>query len=705
MHGLNALFNPEKVAVIGASRSPKKIGNAILHNLIRSRFPGKIIPVNPREEEIAGIKCYPSMTEVPFPVDLGIIVVPEKAVLSVAEDCGKAGCKALIVITAGFKETGSEGLRRERDLVSICRKYNMRMLGPNCVGLMDTHTPLNASFARGFPKEGNISFISQSGAMVLSILDWSFDLDLGFSRFISLGNKADLNEIDFIQSCIEDPYTRAIICYLEDVTDGKRFLEICSEAGRKKPIIVFKAGTSSAGARAASSHTGALAGSNRAYDTAFRQCGIMRAAEMNELFELAVAFAHQPLPQSERVAIITNAGGPAIIATDAVERYGLTISRFEKETIEKLRQNLPPESNFYNPVDVLGDAPEERYRLALETVFSDPNVDNVLVLLCPTAVTEPEETARTLLKIKEKYAEKTLFAVYMGGRTLEAGKKILTGSGIPTFSYPEPAARAVRGMVHFVRHVESSRRQETPVDPGPLDRDAVEEILEQAAVDRRLVLLGHECSAVAQAYGIPVSPIILAESAEEAGEIAEQIGFPVVLKISSPRISHKSDVGGVAVGLQNRSQVERTFQSMVDRVRRLLPEVPIYGVEVQKMVDSGTEVIIGMSRDVQFGPLIVFGLGGIYVNLLEDASFRFASRLNTREAIEEMISETKAHTILRGYRGKKKGDIPALIDAVARVARLALDFEEITEMDLNPVRVFPRGLSALDIKITINREK
>jgi acetyltransferase len=699
MDELSFLFNPKHVAVIGASSSPKKIGYAIVDNLIKSGYKGEIYPINPKEKEIAGLKCYPSIDKINKPVDLAVISIPAERAVEAARQCGEAGVKGLIVITAGFKEIGKEGAKRERELQAICRRYNMRMIGPNCVGVMDTHTPVNASFSRGLPNQGHISFISQSGAMLLAILDWSFTMGMGFSRFVSLGNKADLDEIDIIESCALDPQTRVIICYLEDVTDGERFVRVCSEASKKKPIIILKSGTSSAGAQAASSHTGALAGSNRAYDTAFRQSGVLRVEDMNELFDLARAFATQPLPAGNRVAIVTNAGGPAIIATDAIEQYGLAMARFTKETLDSLRENLPAEGNIYNPVDILGDANDDRYRFALEKVLQDENVDSVLVLVCPTASTEPEKTAHTIIEMRKKNPKKPILAVYMGGRDLAAGADILTKNGIPNFTFPEPAVKAIDGLVRYSSFQKTVHAEKVALTG--IEREIVKSTFYDVLKDKRVVLLGHETSKVAEAYGIPVSPVRLATSEDEAAAIAEEIGYPVVLKISSPKITHKTDVGGVEVGLQDSAAVKRAYRNIMERVQRYMPDAPIYGVEAQKMVGEGVETIIGITRDVQFGPLVVFGLGGIYVNLFEDVSFRLASALDSREAVEEMIAETKAYSLLKGYRGKKPADMDALIDAILRTARLALDFPEITEMDINPLRVHTKGASALDVKITI----
>ncbi len=704
MKELNYMFNPKQVAVIGASRSPQKIGHAILENIINSGFKGEIYPVNPKEEEISGLKSFCSVKDIGKPVELAVISVPAAHVVKVAEECGEAGVKGLIVITAGFKEIGSEGLKQERRLIEICQEYDMRMLGPNCVGLMDTHTPVNASFANGFPDEGNITFISQSGAMLVSILDWSFEMGMGFSRFISLGNKADLNEIDFIESCAADPQTKVILCYVEDIADGNRFIEVCKKASKSKPIIILKSGTSTAGAQAASSHTGALAGSDRAYEAAFKQCGVLRVESMNELFDLARAFSTQPLPHNSRVAIVTNAGGPAILTTDAVEKYDLRMSRFKKDTVDKLRKNLPDEANIYNPVDIIGDAMNDRYHFALKTVLEDNNVDCALVLLCPAALTEPEKTAETIVKLSKDFAEKPVMSVYMGGKTLAEGKKYLTDNGIPDFTFPEPSVRSLQGMVRYADYI-AEKPPVKKVKLTGINEDSVRRIINHVLKDKRVVLLGHEASEVMTAYGIPASRSLLATSEDEAAKIGTEIGFPVALKISSPKIAHKTDVGGVEIGIYSEKEIRNAYRRIMEKVTYYLPDAPIHGIEVQNMVDDGVEIIIGMSRDIQFGPLIVFGLGGIYVNLMEDVTFRLASALDNVEEAKKMITETKAYTLLKGYRGKKQADMNALTDAILRTARLVSDFSEITEMDINPVRVHHQGATALDIKITIEKKE
>ncbi len=699
MKELESLFNPSAVAVLGASRSRQKLGNAVLRNIIDSGYPGKIFPVNPKEKEIEGLPCYPSVGAIPDPVDAAVIVVPSRLVKPLAEECGKKGIKHLIVITAGFREVGEEGWRAERELLQVCKKYGMRMVGPNCLGIIDTHTPLNATFATGFPLRGEIAFISQSGALCLAILDWSLDKGIGFSRFVSLGNKADLNESDFILSAAFDPHSRVIACYIEDVSDGRQFLAACSQATRRVPVLVYKAGTSQAGARAASSHTGALAGSDVAYETAFRQCGVLRARDMAQLFDWALAFSTQPLPRGKRVAVVTNSGGPGIITTDNVEARGLEMARFQKETIDRLRERLPAEANLYNPVDVIGDADPDRFAFALRTVAADPGVDSLIAILTPTAVIEPEETARRIIAVRQETPDKPLAAVFLGGPEVQEAVSQLSKAGIPSYTFPEPAVSAIEGLTRYAQLRARDRGRVVTFDD--VDRQRVREIFREVREDGRTVLLATEAAEVARAYGIPVAPSALASQPDEAERIAKELGFPVALKVMSPRILHKTDVGGVRLGLNSPEAVRSAFVSILDAVSRHLPGVTIYGIQVQKMVDPGTELIIGLNRDNQFGPLLACGLGGIYVNLLRDVAFRLAWQLTDTD-IQEMLQETKAYTLLRGFRGEPPKDVDAVVEALARTAQLARDFPEIAELDMNPVMVYERGLAALDVKITID---
>lgn len=699
MTDLHGFFNPRSVAIVGASKTPGKIGNAIVKNIINSGFPGNIYPVNPKAEKIEGLACYSDIFSIQDPIDLVVVTIPAARVLDVAQTCADKGVKHLVVITAGFKEVGKAGLDLEKKLVEICQEHGINMLGPNCVGMMNTHAKLNASFSGAYPKQGDIAFISQSGAMLVAILDWSIKTGLGFSKVVSLGNKAQLNEADLIEAAAQDPTTKVILCYIEDVADGEHFLQVAARATREKPVIILKSGTSQAGAIAASSHTGALAGSDLAYETAFRQCGVIRAHSMPELFDLAIAFSSQPIPSNANVAVVTNAGGPGIVATDTVEDKGLNMARFTKETIDQLRNNLPAESNIYNPVDVLGDAGADRYHLALEKVLADPSVGSAVVLVCPTAVTDPMPTAQAIVNLHRQYPTKPILTAYMGGPMLAAGAELLSNEGIPCYTFPEPAIAAISGMNRYAQL--RKNKYDTEDIKIEVDNDTVQSVFETVRQDGRLVLLGSEAYRVVSAYGIPAAPVELATSPGEAVALAEKIGYPVVMKVASPKILHKTDVGGVKINLTSADEVKNGYIEINENIQRYLPEVIIYGIEVQKMMPKGVELIVGMSRDVQFGPLIAFGLGGIYVNLLKDVSFRLARGITYKE-IERMLTETKAYTLLRGYRGEKPADIEALVDIIARVSMLVTHFNEITEMDINPIFAYPQGASALDIKITIS---
>ena len=697
--GLKAIFKPESVAVIGASRTPGKVGHTLLRNLMECGYGGEIYPINPHADEILGVKCYPSVLEVPGDVDLAVIAIPAPLVLQVAEECGRKGVKALIVISAGFRETGREGAERERRLLEIARCYGMRVQGPNCLGVIDTYTPLNLSFAPAMPKRGSIAFISQSGALGTAALDWAMGEGIGFSHFISLGNKADLDEVDFLEALGGDESVKAIILYVESIEQGQRFIEVAGDVSRRKPIIVLKGGISKAGSRAAGSHTGALVGSYTAYKAAFRKSGVLSTEGVEELFNYAVALTEQPLPRGEGVAIVTNAGGPGIVFTDLCERYGVELARLSPETHRALREGLPPEAATGNPIDVLGDARADRYRYALERVLADVHVHAAAVILTPQAMTESLGTARVIVEMRERFPEKPLLAVFMGGGEVEEAARYLKEHGVPCFDFPEKAVRTLSALYTYARYLK--RPVERPTRFEDVDFDRVREILQGAREDGRVVLLPHEASEVVRAYGVEAPEMRVATSEAEAVNHAEELGYPVVLKIVSPDILHKTDIGGVVLNLSSAEEVRSAYRGIMARVSRHMPQARLYGVLVSKMVPQGREMIIGMSRDVQFGPLIMFGLGGIYVNFLRDVSFALAP-LSRREAAE-MIRETKAYTLLRGIRGEKPADLRALEEVILRVGQLSVDFPEILEMDINPLMVYEegRGCIAVDVKITL----
>ncbi len=694
-----AFFSPSSVAVIGASRSEGAVGHEIVRNLKNCGYTGKIFPINPKAEKILGLKCYHSLLDVEDNVELGIVAVPAEIVAEVAEDAGKRGVKGLIVISAGFKEIGIEGMEREADLLKICKRYNMRLLGPNCLGLINTYTPLNASFAPKMPSRGGIAFISQSGALCTAILDWAAEEEVGFSNIISLGNMADMDETDFMELLAEDPMTKVILIYLEGIKDGRRFLEISPKVTRKKPVVILKSGVSDAGARAAASHTGSIAGSGVAYDAAFRKCGVLRAKSIEELFNLGIAFSSQPIPKGRSVVIITNAGGPSIVAADACSQHNLKMAWLSPGTIDSLRQGLPEEASWTNPVDILGDALADRYKFALETVLSDRFVDSAVVILTPQAMTQPIETAKQIVTIKSKFPEKPILAVFMGGERVREAIKILKKAGIPVYPHPEKAVSTLSGIIEYGEIL--NRRIDESFPTFDVDRESVRRIIERVKRERRVNLLSVEARQIVQAYGIPVPPSELAQDVRQAVEAANRIGYPLAMKIVSPQILHKTDIGGVKLNLKSEEEVVKAFNEIMRNANLFMPEARIFGVEVQKMVPVGREVIVGMNRDIQFGPLIMFGLGGIYVNILKDVSFRLAP-ISTQEAYE-MITETKSYALLRGVRGEKSADINAITDTILRISQLSMDFKEIAEIDINPLFVYEdnKGVLALDVKITI----
>ncbi len=699
---LDALFSPRSVAIIGASRTPGKVGHVLTRNVLESGYPGDVIPINPNAEEILGRKAYPSILDVPGEIDLAVVAIPAEHVLRIADECGRKGIKALVVITAGFKETGREGALLERQLVEVGEKYGMRIQGPNCLGIINTSIPLNLSFAAAMPRKGRIGFISQSGALGTAVLDWVIQEGIGFHSFVSLGNKADLDEVDFIEAMGEDEGTGVILLYLESIEKGRRFLETSAEVVKRKPIIVLKGGTSTAGARAAGSHTGALVGSFVAYKTAFEKTGIVMAESVEELFNYAIAFTEQPLPKGEGLAIVTNAGGPGILATDLSERLGIRLANLSSEIRSRLMEKLPQAAATGNPVDVLGDAMADRYRYAVEEVLKDNRVNAIVVILTPQAMTEVMETAKDIVDIHGKVVGKPIITVFMGGELVRKASDYLRDNRIPCYDFPEKAVKTVSALYEYARFMKEP--EYPPVRFKDVNPKKVREILDAARKDGRVVLLSNEAAEVVEAYGIRSTNNRLARSAEEAVRYAGELGYPVVLKIVSPDILHKTDLGGVVLNLRAENEVRSAYQGVLTSVGRFMPEARIYGVMVYHMAPRGRETIIGMSQDVQFGPLVMFGLGGIYVNFLKDVSFRLAP-LSDHEA-QRMMEETRAYTLLKGIRGEPPSDIESLKNTILRVGQLVWDFPEIVEMDINPVIVYEwgEGCIALDVKITLTKD-
>jgi acetyl coenzyme A synthetase (ADP forming)-like protein len=697
---LDAFFKPRSIAVVGASRDPEKVGHRIFRNITDSGFEGNLYPINPNTADLMGYKCFKSVIEAPDEVDLAVIAVPAKIVPGIAEECGRKGVKGIVVISAGFGETGRDGTQRERELLSICGKYNMRMQGPNCLGIVNTQHHMNASFAAANPLSGNIAFVSQSGALGSSILNWTVQNFLGFTSFVSLGNEADLDAADFVEALADDENTRVIGLYIEGVKDGKRFMNVAKEATRKKPIIALKAGTTDVGMRAVSSHTGSLAGSDTAFSAAFKKTGILRARTLGELFDLVQAFEAQPVPKGKNVLVITNGGGPGILAADACENLGLELPSLELDVLRKLRNSLPPHASLGNPVDVLGDADEHRYATVLDVGLENDKVDAIMIILTPQAMTPAYEVAAAIAQARERYAEKPMTTVFMGFDEDSPTIRKLRKSKIPNYSFPESASYALKAMYDYSLILRMP--SEKPPEPLRVDDTLVKEIITKARQERRRGLTIEEASVIAGTYGIPMPRAFIARSRKEAGEIADAIGYPVAMKIVSPEIMHKTDIGGVVLNLGTRQQVERNFSRLRRRTRLSMPQARISGVLVQQMVRLGKEVIVGAVRDPQFGPLMMFGLGGIYVNFLRDVSYRLCPL--SRSEAREMIEETKAYVLLRGVRGEPASDIASIIDTVTRISQIMIRHEEIVEMEINPLCVYEgrKGCLALDIRITIS---
>ncbi len=693
------LFHPGSVAVVGASRNLEKVGYGVFANLVQAGFPGKIYGVNPGGGELFGHTLYPSIDAIPGPVDLGVFVVPPKAILEGIPRLASKGMRAGIVISAGFKEIGGAGVALERSLSEAARSAGVRVLGPNCLGLIDTHSLLNASFSRGTPPKGFISFFSQSGALCTAVLDWAIGRNVGFSKFVSLGNKADISESDILEFLADDPSTRVILGYVESIDDGRRFLRAARNVTPRKPVIIVKAGATAAGARAASSHTGSLAGSDSAYGAAFRQGGVLRAATVEDLFDLALGFAMQPLPGGDRLLILTNAGGPGILAADTAERLGIPLPGVSAALRERILPSLPPTASLGNPVDIIGDARADRYGSVLSALRDEPSIDTVLVLLTPQAMTEPEETARATVSAFTG-SSKTVFASFLGEATVASSRRILSDGGIPNYAVPERAVQTLSAMLRYSRiRSEVGRWEEESPSVPP---ENAKRLVGCALAGGRRALGEEESRGILEAYGFSFPRHAFADTSDAAVAAYREMGCAsAAMKIVSPQVLHKTDVGGVRLGLRSAEEVARAFMEITASVRRLAPSAWIAGVSIQEMVTGGRELIVGMSRDPQFGPLLMFGLGGIYVEVLKDVSFRVAP-VSRRDA-EEMVREIRAWPLLAAYRGSEPADEEAIVEALIRVSRLSCDFPEIQELDINPLLVLPKGkgIRAIDCRMTI----
>jgi acetate---CoA ligase (ADP-forming) len=696
---LTPIFRPQSIAVVGASRRPGTIGWLIVDNLLRHGFAGTVYPVNPSARSVHSIPAWRSVREIPGSVDLAVIAVPKGAVLDVVEECGAKGIPAVVVISAGFRETDAAGAERERLLVKRIRELGMRLVGPNCMGVLSTapDVSMNATFAPTMPPAGGVSFLSQSGALGITILDYAAEYGIGIRDFVSVGNKPDVSGNDVLEFWESDPGTRVILMYLETFGNPRHFTRIARRVTRRKPMIVVKSGRSLAGARAASSHTGSLSGQDQAADALLSQCGILRATSVEEVFDLAMAFGTLPLPRGNRVGILTNAGGPGIILADACEAEGLRVVDFSAETVSRLRAIFPEEASLRNPVDMIASATPETYRAALEIVLSDPGIDAAIAAFVPPLGVRQEEVAQAIVAAAATRPDRPTLAVLMGREGLPAGRAELQAAGIPAYIFPESATRALGAMHRHARWTE--RPVQAPVR-FPADSERVRGILDAALAEGRTRLLEPEGYAVLEAYGIPVTPWALATSAAEAREAFRRFGArPVVLKAVSPDVVHKTEVGGVRLDLRSEDEVEEGWNRIHADVARALPDARLRGILVTPFRTGGREMILGMSADPTFGPVLMFGLGGIYVETFKDVVFRLPP-VTALEA-EEMIREIRSFPLLEGVRGEEAVHLPAVVEAIQRLSQLVLDHDRITGLDMNPFLATPEGGLALDARISL----
>jgi acetyl coenzyme A synthetase (ADP forming)-like protein len=697
------IFNPKSIAVVGTNNVKGTVPYDILFNILKTEFTGVVFPVSPGEKSICSVKAYKYVVDITDPIDLAIIVFPSAVCHMALEQCGQKGIKGVVIISAGFKEVGEKGLEREKQLRQIAEKYGISIIGPNCLGIINTDPliNLNASFARKMPEQGNIGFLSQSGALCTAVLDYAQAKHIGFSKFISFGNKVDISEIDLIYYLMEDDKTRVILLYLEEVTDGRALMQAAQDVTRLsgKPVLLLKAGRTEAGASAAASHTGSLAGNDEIFDAAFKQAGIIRCDNIEEMFNIAMAFAYQPAPRSNKVAIITNAGGPGVLTTDAAIRDGLQLAKFSEEITREFKKALPANANIKNPVDVVGDARADRYNIALNGAFREDDVDAVFVILTPQSMTDIETIAREVVKVSKQYS-KPVYASFMGEADVATGVDILLRNKIPHYILPESMCRSFSRVYRFYRDLD---KEPHPQHVYPdADTKTVHSILDEAIHNNHLYLPDNEAGKILKIYGFPIVEGKLATSPEEAASVARNIGFPVVMKIISDDIVHKSDVKGVVLNVNSGKEARKTYAAMTRQVLQIKPEARIKGIEVSKMILSGEEVILGIKRDPSFGPVIMFGLGGVYVEVFKDVSFRIAP---IDEIIaDSMIKQIKSYTILKGIRGKMPRDIPAIRECLIRLSQLALECPQIKELDINPLIVLEenKGCYVADARIMLH---
>jgi acetyltransferase len=702
---LEKFFVPQSIAIIGASRKEGSLGRVFFDNLVKFKYRGQIFPINPQTDEINGIKCYGSVEDLPQIPDMAVILLRKELANEAVEKCGTKGIKNVIMITAGYREVGADGKKREKQLQKIIKKKNIQLIGPNCMGIINTDpkVSMNASFSPTEPYLGNVAFISQSGALGVAVLEMSKALHLGFSIFVSEGNKADLVDADFLEYLADHDNTEVISLYLESIENISKFRKLASNVSRKKPIIALKVGRSESGAKAASLHTGALASSDLATEAMFIQCGIIRAESIEQMFELSMAFSKQPIPKGNRIAVITNAGGPAILATDAIEQFDLTLANLSAKTMDDLKSFLPAEASVQNPVDMIASADEMTYQRTLKAVQIDPNVDAILLIIVrPPVNTTPRMIAEGFRDILKVNIGKPIFIILMAQHDVSCGLEVFRELNLPVYAYPESAARSVSTMLKFDtwRKKPPGKFQKFKIEKGSLFH-----IFEEAKAEKREHLGSQEVYRLLDTYDIPIPYSTIVQSAEEAQEIYTKLKIPLTLKIESEDIIHKSDIGGVRTNLKGIHDIRRAFNDLMENALKVTNGDKIAGILIQEMVPCFQEVALGMKRDPAYGPMIMFGMGGIFIEALNDVSFRLAP-VSERDA-REMIESTKGYQILKGFRGQKAVDFKSITETIQKLSQLILDWSQIEEIDLNPFIVAPqrKNCKIVDARIRINLKK
>ncbi|MFP3255027.1 MAG: acetate--CoA ligase family protein [Thermoplasmata archaeon] len=697
MENLDSMFKPKSIAIVGASRDPHSIGFSVVKNLIDSKYGGKIFPVNPKADEILDLKCYHSVLEIPDEIDLAVITVPAAITPNVVEECGKKGVKGLAIIASGFSEVGRTDL--EDKVVEIARKYNMRILGPNIVGIMSNPMKMNASFGPYLPYPGKITMISQSGALLIALDSRTWVDRVGMSYLISIGNMSDLDFADLIDYFKNDEDTKCISLYVEGIKNGRKFIDVCKKI-LEKPIVALKSGVSARGSIAAASHTGSLAGSGKVYSAAFKQATVVQAYTLDDLFDRSLALSLQPPMKGENLLIITNGGGVGVLATDAAEKYGIPLKDPPEDLKEKLKQIMPEFGSAKNPVDITGMASAEWYGKALKIALQHPWVNGVTVLYCETSVSDPRELSMEIFEATNcNRVDKPITVSYIGGEVTERAIEWLQKKGIPVFRSPDRAISAMAALREYGRFIEKGFDEFYRFED--VDTEAVRSILKKIKNEGRDYVTEVEAKAILEAYRIPVAKTMLAKTKEEAEELSKNMKYPLVAKIVSPQVIHKSDVGGVILNIKTPEELVNAFEKIILNVKTKVPNAEIIGVALQEMAPQGTESIIGSTKDVQFGPTVMFGLGGIFVEVMKDVSFRIAPF--SKSTAIDMINELNGKAILYGVRGEKPKDIESLSDAISRVSQLVTDFPEIKELDANPTLVYEEGIKVVDARIILEK--